>query len=79
LQGVSDSTNISLTVGKVAGRNLSEFIMIKFITASVPMFTLIGVAAGAALALAGASDIGLIGSAVACGLIGMIAGATCEA
>ena len=53
--------------------------MIKFITASVPMFTLIGVAAGAALALAGASDIGLIGSAVACGLIGMIAGATCEA
>ncbi len=79
MQGVSDSGIISLTVGDGADRNLSEIIMIKFLTASVPMFTLIGVAAGAALALSGASDIGLIGSAVSCGLIGMIAGATCEA
>ncbi len=53
--------------------------MIKFITASVPMFTLIGASVGAALTLAGASDLGLAGTMAAFGLLGLIAGATCEA
>jgi hypothetical protein len=53
--------------------------IITFLTASVPLFTSIGLAAGAGLSLGGASDIGLLGSMVACGLIGMVAGATCEA